>query len=164
MARKRKAKSWAGFPFVIGVLGLVVIVFLSVLHPNLLSQVMAVVTALLGVAFLWAFGRRDVWWAVIPGVGLLTLSLICLVYCLFLGSIVWMGVLLLGLGAYVIAVIPNEKVWINVSYVIGLILVLFGIYLSPIVRWWKVALAAAFVLLFVVTLWLDREDLRRLWD
>jgi hypothetical protein len=145
------------------VLGLVALVFTFVLRPGLIAQVMAIVSALLGVALLWAFGRRDVWWAVIPGVGLLTLAVICLVYCLLLGSIEWMVVLLLGLGAYVIAVIPNEKVWINVFYILGLILVLVAIVLSPIVLAWQIVLAVAFVLLFVLTLWLDREDVGRLW-
>ena len=73
-------------------------------------------------------------------------------------------VLLLGLGAYVIAVIPNEKVWINVFYILGLILVLAAIYISPIVLLWQIVLAVAFVLLLALTLWMDREDLGRIWD
>ena len=117
---------------------------------------------LLGIAFLWAFSRRDVWWAVIPGVGLLALALVYLVYSLLLGSVVWLGIL--GLGAYVIAVLSNDKVWINVFYIIGVILVLVAIYTSPIIQMWQIILSVAFVLLFLLTLWLDREDLGRLWD
>ena len=164
MARKRKKKSWAGFPLVVGALGLIALIIAYVVPHFDVSPVLAAVTALLGLAFLWAFGRRDIWWAVIPGVGLLALALICLVNCLLLGSILWMSVLLLGLGAYVIAVIPNDKVWINVFYILGLILVLTAIYISPIVLMWQIVLVAAFVLLLALTLWLDREDLGRIWD
>jgi hypothetical protein len=164
MARKRKKKSWAGFPLVVGVIGLVALLLAYLFRKDLVAPVMAGAAALLGIAFLWAFSKRDVWWAVIPGVGLLSLALICLVYCLILGSVVWLGILLLGLGAYVIAVIPNEKVWINVSYILGLILVLIAIYISPMILMWKIILAVAFVLLFALTLWLDREDLGRIWD
>ena len=39
------------------------------------------------------------------------------------------GRLILGLGAYVIAVIPNDTVWINLFYVLGLILVLILLFL-----------------------------------
>jgi hypothetical protein len=163
MARKRKKKSWAGFPLVVAVIGLAAILLAYFFRPDRVSPVLAGVSALLGIAFLWAFARRGVWWAVILGVVLLALALICLVYCLLLGSIVWLGVLILGLAAYVIAVIPNQKVWINVFYVLGLGLVLAAIYISPIVQVWKIVLAAAFVLLFVLTLWLDRKDLGRIW-
>ena len=163
MARKRKQKSWAGFPLVVAVIGLAVLLLSYFLRPDLVSYVLAAVSALLGMAFLWAFAKRDVWWAVIPGVGLLALALVCLVYGLLLGSIVWLGILLLGLGAYVIAVIPNDKVWINLFYLVGLILVLVAIILSPIVPVWQIILVVAFVLLFVLTLWLDREDLARIW-
>jgi hypothetical protein len=163
MARRRKKKNWAGFPLVVGVLGLIALVVAYMLPQIDVSPVLAAVAALLGFAFLWAFGRRDVWWAVIPGVGLLALALICLVNCLLLGNILWMSVLLLGLGAYVIAVIPNDKVWINVFYIVGLILVLIAIYISPIVQMWQIVLAVAFVLLLALTLWMDREDLGRIW-
>lgn len=163
MARKRKKEGWAGFPLIVGVLGLIALAWAYVYRPELLSFAMAATTALLGITSLWAFVRKDIWWAVIPGVGLLTLAAICLVYCFLLGNITWMGVLLLGLGAYVIAVIPNERVGINLFYLLGLILVLVSIYLSPIVRVWQLVLAIAFLLLFALTLWLDREDLRRIW-
>jgi hypothetical protein len=164
MARKRKKKSWAGFPLFVAVLGLVAILLAYFFWPDLVPPVLAGALAVLGIALLWAFGRRDVWWAVLPGVGLLALAALCLVYCLLLGSIVWLGILILGLAAYVIAVIPNEKIWINVFYVLGLILVLAAIYISPIVQLWKIILAIAFVLLFALTLWLDREDLGRIWE
>ena len=164
MARKRKKQSWAGFPLVVGALGLIALVVAYTLPQIDVSPVLAAVTALLGFAFLWAFGQRDVWWAVIPGVGLLALASICLVNCLLLGSILWMSVLLLGIGAYIIAVIPNQKVWINVFYILGLILVLAAIIISPIILLWQIVLAVAFVLLLVLTLWLDREDLGRIWN
>lgn len=162
MARKRKKQNWAGFPLVVGVLGLAALVLAYVLRPGWVVQVIAAAATLLGIAFVWAFARRDVWWAVIPGVGLLTLALIGLVYYWLLGSILWLGVLLLGLGAYVIAAIPNQKVWINVFYLLGLILVIVAIFVSPIVLAWQIALTVAFLLLFALTLWLDREDLRRI--
>ena len=69
MARKRKKKSWAGFPLLVGVLGLVAFTLAFVFRRDLVPQVMAGVTALLGIAFLWAFAKPDVWWAVIPGAG-----------------------------------------------------------------------------------------------
>ena len=163
MARKRKNKGWAWFPLVVGALGLVAFLLAYLLRPTWVSPVMAVASALLGIAFLWVFVEREIWWAVLPGVGLLTLAALCLVYCLLLGSIAWLGILLLGLGAYVIAAIPNEKVWINAFYVLGLILVLIAIFVSPIVLPWQIVLSVAFLLLFVLTLWLDREDLRRIW-
>jgi hypothetical protein len=163
-ARKRKKKSWAGFPLVVGVIGLVALLLAYLFRKDLISPVMAGASAMLGLAFLWAFGSRDVWWAVIPGVGLLILGLICVANCLLLSSIVWLSILLLGLGAYLIAVIPNDKVWINVFYVLGLILTLIAILLSPIVQIWQIILMIAFVLLFALTLWLDREDLGRFWS
>jgi hypothetical protein len=149
---------------VVGVLGLVALALAYLYRPDMLAFVLTSTLALQGIVFFWAFVRRDTWWAVIPGVGLFSLALICLTYCLIVGSIVWLGVLILGLGAYVIAVIPNDKVWVNVFYVLGLLLVLFAIYLSPIIQLWQVILVAVFLLLLVLTLWLDREDLGRLWD
>jgi hypothetical protein len=163
MARRRKEKQWAGFPLVVGVIGLVALLLAYLYRDDLLTYVLAGTSALLGFAFLWAFGDRDVWWAVIPGVGLIVLALICLVYCLLFGSVAWLAVLLLGMGAYMIAVIPNRKEWINAFYLLGLALVLIAIYISPIVQMYKIILAVVFLLLFVLTLWLDRDDLRRIW-
>jgi hypothetical protein len=163
MARERKKTSWEDVPLSVGVIGLLALLLAYLWRREWALPVLISASALQGLAFLWAFALHDVWWAVLPGIGLLTLASICLVYCLLLGSIGWLGVLILGLGAYVIAVIPNVKIWINLFYVLGVMLVWAAIYVSPIVLVWKIVLTVAFVLLFVLTLWLDREDLGRAW-
>lgn len=163
MARKRTAKQWAGLPLLAGVIGLLALLRAYLFQSDWTSYALAGTSALLGLAFLWTFGRHGVWWAVVPGVGLLAAALVCLVYCLLWGNIAWLGLLILGLGAYVIAVLPNRKVWINAFYLLGVFLVLVAIYISPIVRMWQIILAVAFLLLLLLTLWLDREDLKRIW-
>jgi hypothetical protein len=161
-------KKWWVVPVLAGAVGLLALV-LALAVPGrqgpLPGQVLAALLLLLGLvglSFLWAFLRRDVWWAVAPGVGALASAVALLVNYVLPANNGWIAALIVGAGAFVIAAIPNRRVEVDVAHFVGIVLVLFGLILSPLRIGWKVlsiALALALALYFA---WLDREDLRRL--
>ena len=75
------------------------------------------------------------------------------------GSLGWIS----GFGALACLVALFALLWQIEMEAPLKILVLVAIALAPIVQMWQIILAAAFVLLFVLTLWMDREDLGRFW-
>jgi hypothetical protein len=156
-------KQWWIVPAVAGAVGLVAVLLADEFLPSLESYAFLLLLILVGLSFLWAFAKRDVWWAVAPGVGALTATVAVLVNLYLPENNGWIATLILGGGVFVIAAIPNRRIEVNVAHFVGIVIVVIGFLISPLRTVWKIALIVASILLAAYFAWLDREDMRRLF-
>jgi hypothetical protein len=156
-------KQWWVVPILGGAAGLVLLIFVDQLFPRVGPYALALLLALVGLGFLWAFRERDVWWTVAPGVGALACALAVLVDTFLPANNGWIAVLILGAGTFLIAAIPNRRVEVNAAHFVGIAIVVIGILLSPLRAVWKIVLIVVSLLLAAYFAWLDREDLKRLF-
>ena len=156
-------RQWLLVPALASVAGLFVVIVTDQFFPRLTPYALLLFLIPVGVSFLRAFVKRDVWWAVAPGVEVLAAALAVLVNLFLPKNNGWIATLILGAGAFVIAAIPNRRVEVNVAHLIGIIIVVIGFLISPLRTVWKIVFIFVSVLLAAFFAWLDREDLRRLF-
>ena len=156
-------KQWAIIPAVAGAVGLVAVLVADEFFSSLAPYVLLFFFVLVGASFLWAFVKRDVWWAVAPGVGALAAAVAILVNLYLPENNGWIAILILGAGAFVIAAIPNRRIEVNVAHFVGIMIVVIGFLISPLRTVWKIVFVLASILLAAFFAWLDREDMRRLF-
>ena len=63
----------------------------------------------MGLSFLWVFVARRIFWAVAPGVGALGLAVAVIVSAFVPENNGWVGTLILGASAFVMAALPNPS-------------------------------------------------------
>jgi hypothetical protein len=156
-------KKWWVMPILGGAVGLLAVILAFAWIPRLELAAVLLLLALVGATFLWAFVRRDVWWAVAPGVGALVSAAAVLVNYVLPANNGWIATLIVGAGAFVIAAIPNRRAEVNVAHFVGIVLLLFGFVISPLRIVWKVISIALSIALALCFVWLDREDMKRLF-
>jgi hypothetical protein len=156
-------KQWLLVPALAGVAGLVFVLVAGQFFPRLTPYALLLLFIPVGMGFLWAFVRRDVWWAVAPGVEVLAAAFAVLVNLCLPENNGWIAALILGAGAFVIAAIPNRRAEINVAHFFGVIILVIGFAVSPLRALWKIIFIVASLLLAAYFVWLDREDMRRLF-
>ena len=156
-------KQWWIVPVILGVLGLVGVILAYQYLPGLAPYALSLFSSLVGLCFLWAFIQWDVWWAVAPAVAALALAVAVTVSLFVPENNGWITTLILGTSAFVIAIIPNRRVEINVAHFIGIVILVIGFLISPLRTMWKVTFVVASLLLAGYLLWLDRKDVQRLF-
>lgn len=101
---------------------------------------------LLGAGFCWAYAidKEKLWWAIIPGLALLTILVISVAaYTLGIGiKDQWINVLGLGAGAAIIGVVLKRKPAKLTLYIVALFIFLVGILMSPVSILLKILLIA----------------------
>ena len=161
-------RQWWIAPIVAGVAGILAVLIALAISgrnsalPGLELAAVLLLLLLVGASFGWAFLRRDVWWAVAPGVGALAAAVAVLVNYVLPENNGWIATLILGAGAFVIAAIPNRRVEINVAHFCGIAIILLGFIISPLRLVWKLVFVVVSIALAVYFAWLDREDLKQL--
>jgi len=118
---------------------------------------------LVGASFCWAYSidQERLWWAIIPGLGALTLMTAMIV-----GTFVetntesnWAAILVAGVGAYITGMVLRRIDAKVVLYVVSGFFIIIGIAYIPVVWVIKGVLIAAVVLAAVYLMWSNREAL-----
>jgi len=73
----------------------------------------------------------------------------------------WVGMLILGAAAFVIAALPNVRDGIKVAYVVGAMILVIGFLMAPVTLVWKIILCVASAALGGYFIWRNRETLGR---
>ena len=141
----------------VGLFCLAAVVIADQFFEDAVDFVFISAVVVLGLAFMWAFYARGVFWAVAPGVGLLAVAVAGVVSQFTPENNGWVSTLILGAAAYVIAAIPNPRADMKGIYAIGAMLLVIGFILAPLTAPWTIALCAATVLLTGYLLWRNRR-------
>ena len=118
------------------------------------------VLALIGASFCWAYSidRERLWWAIIPGLGALTL--LGAGGADFFGTDPqndWMSVLVIGIGAAIIGAVLKRTDAKLVLVIVAMFVFLVGFAMAPITIELKGILIAADILVAVFFLWRIRS-------
>lgn len=156
-------KHWWVVNVAAGVVGLIVLMLADAFFPTLESYAMYFFLILVGLSFLWLFVTRaeQAPWAIAPAVGCFTFVVVGLVNQMTgAETFGWVGSLIVGLGAAIIAAVPNPRIEIKVAYVVSLWFLVPGFLLSPLPLALRIILAAASVVAVAYLLWQNREAFR----
>lgn len=143
----------------VGLFSLAAVIIADQFFEDAVDFVFILAMIALGLAFMWAFYVRGVFWAVAPGMGLLAFAVAGTVSQFIPENNGWVSTLILGTAAYVIAAIPNPRADMKGIYAIGAMLLVIGFILAPLSVPWTVVLSAVTVLLTGYLLWRNREAL-----
>ena len=155
-------KEWWIAPALLGAVGLAAVLLARSSLAGLAPYALLLCSLLVGASTLWAYLRRDVWFAVAPAVVAFALAIAVVVDLFLPANNGWITILILGASAFVIALIPNRRIEINVAHFVGIAILVIGFLISPLRTVWKVVLIVASLTLAAYLLWLDRRDMRRL--
>ncbi len=113
--------------------------------------------ALLGGSFCWAYyiEQEHLWWAIIPGLGLLTLCAVMLTNT-FIGMDAtndWLNVLVMGIGAAIIAAVLSHRNARQTLIIVSMFIFIVGFAMSPFTTTLKIILIAVDVLAAAFFLW-----------
>jgi hypothetical protein len=156
-------KHWWIVPAILGVIGLVALILAYQFLFGLVPYLLILFSILVGLGFLWSFLKWDVWWAVGPAIVALALALALFVDLFLPENNGWVTTLILGASAFVIAIIPNRRIEVNVAHFVGIAILVIGFLVSPLRPMWKIIFIVASLLLAGYLLWLDRKDMKRLF-
>jgi hypothetical protein len=158
-----RQNSWWIAPAAACGIGLIVLIVTHQLYPSRQPYAILLLLALLGWSFIWAFVKRDVWWAVAPGIWALAGMVAVALSVLLPENNGWIDLLILGAGTFLIAAIPNRRIEVNIAHFLAIVVVVIGFLLSPLREVWKILFIVLSILLAVYFAWLDREDMKELF-
>jgi len=145
-----------------GVVGIIAMRLAEEYFPSLAPYATMLFLTLVGLSFLWVFTtKKGIWWAVAPGVGAIALAVAVLVSLLIPENNGWVGMLILGAAAFLIAAIPNVRDGMKVAYIVGAMTLVIGFLMAPIAPVWKIILCIASAALGGYFIWRNRETLGR---
>jgi hypothetical protein len=156
---KNSGVSWWRVVAAVGLFGLAAVFIADQFVEEATDYVLMLALVLLGLAFMWAFYARGVFWAVAPGVGLLAVVVAGIVTYFAPENNGWIATLILGAAAYIIGAIPNPRGEIKIAYLIGGMILVIGFLLAPMAVAVKVVLSAVTVIVTIFLLWRYRETL-----
>ena len=145
-----------------GVVGIIAMRLAEQYFPSLAPYATILFLTLVGLSFLWVFTtKKGIWWAVAPGVGAIAFAVALLVSLLIPENNGWVGMLILGAAAFVIAAIPNSRDGMKVAYVVGAMILVIGFLMAPVTLVLKIILCVASAALGGYFIWRNRETLGR---
>ncbi len=160
MAKFNAQKHWWIVVIVLAAVGIVADLTMDQLMPGYEALAYPIALGLTGVGFCWAYSvsKDRLWWAIIPGLALLTLLAAGLADLLFGTdpSNDWISVLVIGIGALIIAAVLKRKDARLVLLIVAMFAFLVGIAMAPMALPLKGILIAVEVLAFVVYAWRTR--------
>jgi len=163
MAKFDAKKQWWLVVIAAGVVGIAAMVIFDQWLPDLQLVGPILMLGLIGAAFCWAYAvdRERQWWAIIPGLGAFTF-LAALLADALIGmdpANDWVGAVVPGIGAVVIAAVLKRANARFVLVVVAVITFFVGILMSPASPLVKGILVAVDFLLAVFYLWRNRKAL-----
>jgi hypothetical protein len=153
-------KNWWIVPVEAAIVGLLAIFLADQFFENLQTAAVFLFLLLVGLSFMWAFSWRGIWWAVAPGVGLLTVCVIIIVSLFIPENNGWVASLILGAGALVIGAIPNPRVEMKIAYVIAPWMLVIGFLISPLPLALRIVLAVASILFVIYLIWRNLDKFK----
>ena len=165
MSQFNSQKQWWIVVVVVVAVALLVLVITDQWLTGYKTAGMFLSLALIGAVFCWVYSinRERLWWAIIPGLGVVTL-LVAGIADLLIGtdpSNDWITGLVLGVGALVIAAVLKRPDARQVLIIIAGFAFLVGFAMAPVIIVLKVILILADVLVFGFYLWSKRKTLIR---
>lgn len=102
-------KNWWIVNVAAGVVGILVVILAEEFFPSLADYAFILFLTLVGLSFLWVFNtKKEIWWAVAPGVGALAFAVAVVVGLIIGGeNNGWLASVIIGIGFLLMAVIPN---------------------------------------------------------
>jgi hypothetical protein len=163
MAKFDAKKQWWWVVIAAGVVGIAAMVIIDRWLPDLQPIGMILMLGLIGAAFCWAYAvdKERQWWAIIPGLAAFTF-LAALLADAVIGTDPandWVGALVLGAGAVIIAAVLKRVNARFVLVVVAVITLFVGILMSPATPLLKGILVAVDFLLAIFYLWRNRKAL-----
>lgn len=163
MAKFDAQKQWWLVVVVAGLVGIAAMLIFDQWLPAYRLIGTILMLGLIGAAFCWAYAVNSErqWWAIIPGLGAFTF-LAALLADALIGTDPaddWVSVLVLGIGAVIIAAVLKRTNARFVLVVVAVITFFVGILMSPATPLLKGILVAVDFLLAVFYLWRNRKAL-----
>jgi hypothetical protein len=152
-------RGWWRVIAALSLFGLAAIIIADQFFVEVVDYVVLLVLVGLGLAFMWVFYARGVFWAVAPGVGLLAVVAAGIVSQFAPENNGWIGSLILGAAAYIVGAIPNPMEEMKVAYLIGGMILIIGFLLAPLPVLATVVLCVVTVIVTGYLVWRYREAL-----
>ena len=156
-------KNWWIVNVAAGVVGIIPLLLADAFSLDLEPYTVLFFLTMVGLSFLWVFITRKerVPWAIAPVVGCFTFIAVALLQAITgQDTFNWASSLVVGLGAVVMAIIPNPRIEIKIGYFISMWFLVPGFLLSPLPPALRIILAVASVLFLAYLLWRNREAIR----
>lgn len=161
MAKKQSQITWLVVLVVVVVLVTAAILLGKKWLPGQEALVLMLSLGALGAAFCWVYytDRVERWWAIIPGLALLTIIAAILVDVLTGTSTKndWLNVLVVGVGAAIISWVLQRKSARLTPAIVSVITLVVGAAMMPLTLLLKGAVIALLVLVGGYTLWRMRK-------
>ena len=157
-------KNWWIVNVAAGVVGVLVMILAEQFFPSLDDYATILFLTLVGLSFLWVFNtKKEIWWAVAPGVGALALAVASVANLIIGENNGWLASVIIGIGFLLMAVIPNPRAEIlPIGYIGAIFALVIGLLMAPITIPWKIIFCLASALIVGYFAWRNREKLQQL--
>ncbi len=151
-------KNWWIVNVVAGVVGIAVDSLADQYFPSAAPYTSIFFLTLVGLSFLWVFNtKKEIWWSVAPGVGVLSLAVAGVVNLFIPENNGWVATLILGVAGFVIAALPNPRPEIKITYLIATLILVIGFLMAPLPTLWKIVSCVVCVMVGGYFTWLNRR-------
>ena len=165
MSQFNAQKHWWIVIIAVAVMAIAALVITDQWMPAYGALGMVLALGLIGAGFCWVYSinTERLWWAIIPGLGALTV-LAAVLPDYAIGTDPkndWINVLVIGVGAAIIAAVLKRANAKLVLVVVAMFAFLVGLAMAPFTPVLKGVLIAADILVTVLFLWRNRSTLAK---